>query len=120
MGHLERDLLLDAFDSNWIAPLGPHVVGFEAEMCEKLGVGHAAALSSGTAALHLALLNLHVGAGDTVLVSSLTFAATANTVIYCGAEPVFIDTAPDSCALTRDLSRKNSNVAPIRAGCPGP
>lgn len=103
MGHLERDLLLDAFDSNWIAPLGPHVVGFEAEMCEKLGVGHAAALSSGTAALHLALLNLHVGAGDTVLVSSLTFAATANTVIYCGAEPVFIDTAPDSWCLDPGL-----------------
>lgn len=103
MSHIERELLLDAFDSNWIAPLGPHVVGFEAEMCEKLGVGHAAALSSGTAALHLALLNLGVGAGDTVLVSSLTFAATANAVTYCGAEPVFIDTAPDSWCLDPGL-----------------
>ena len=91
MGPDERSLLLDAFDSNWIAPLGPHVNVFEREFCETVGVPHAAALSSGTASLHLALLLLGVGPGDEVLVSSLTFAASANVVAYLGATPVFID-----------------------------
>ena len=80
MGSRERALLLDAFDSNWIAPLGPHVDAFEHETAERTGVGHAAALSSGTAAIHLALLHLGVGPGDTVLVPTLTFAATATAV----------------------------------------
>jgi len=91
MGAMERDLLLDAFDSNWIAPIGPHVDAFEREAAERTGVAHAAALSSGTAAIHLALLHLGVGPGDAVLVPTLTFAATANAVTYVGAEPVFID-----------------------------
>jgi pyridoxal phosphate-dependent aminotransferase EpsN len=91
MGTTERELLLDAFDSNWIAPLGPHVDAFEREFCDTVGVPHAAALSSGTAALHLALLMLGVGPGDEVLVSTFTFAATANAVSYLGAIPVFID-----------------------------
>jgi dTDP-4-amino-4,6-dideoxygalactose transaminase len=94
MGSAERDLLLNAFDSNWIAPLGPHVNAFEREFCETVGVPHAAALSSGTAALHLALLMLGVGPGDEVIVSSFTFAATANAVMYVGATPVFIDSDP--------------------------
>jgi len=91
VGPRERELLLDAFDSNWIAPLGPHVDAFEREFADFVGVGHAAALSSGTAALHLALMLLGVGAGDDVLVPSLTFAATANAVTYVGARPVFVD-----------------------------
>jgi len=91
VGPRERELLLDAFDSNWIAPLGPHVDAFEREFAEFVGVGDAAALSSGTAALHLALLLCGVGAGDDVLVPSLTFAATANAVTYVGARPVFLD-----------------------------
>ena len=91
MGPAERALLLDAFDSNWIAPLGPHVDAFEREFCDTVGVPHAAALSSGTAALHLALLMLGVGPGDEVLVSTFTFAATANAVTYLAAKPVFID-----------------------------
>jgi pyridoxal phosphate-dependent aminotransferase EpsN len=91
LGAAERDLLLDALESNWIAPLGPHVDAFEREFAEKLGVGHAVALSSGTAALHLALLVAGVRPGDTVLTSTLTFAATANAIRYVGAEPVFID-----------------------------
>jgi dTDP-4-amino-4,6-dideoxygalactose transaminase len=91
MGESERALLLDAFDSNWIAPLGPHVDAFEREFAEKLGVAHAVALSSGTAALHLALIVAGVGPGDVVLTSTLTFAATANAIRYVGAEPVFID-----------------------------
>jgi len=91
MGATERALLLDAFDSNWIAPLGPHVDSFEREFCEKIGVANAAALSSGTAGLHLALLLLGVGPGDEILVSSFTFSATANAVTYTGATPVFVD-----------------------------
>ncbi|HEY3672905.1 MAG TPA: aminotransferase class I/II-fold pyridoxal phosphate-dependent enzyme [Acidimicrobiia bacterium] len=91
VGPRERELLLDAFDSNWIAPLGPHVDAFEREFADAVGVGHAAALSSGTAALHLALVLLGVQPGDDVLVPSLTFAATANAVTYVGARPVFLD-----------------------------
>lgn len=87
----ERELLLDAFDSNWIAPLGPQVDAFEREFAEKLGAAHAVALSSGTAALHLALLVAGVQPGDEVLTSTLTFAASANAIRYIGAVPVFID-----------------------------
>jgi dTDP-4-amino-4,6-dideoxygalactose transaminase len=87
----ERGLLLEAFDSNWVAPLGPHVDAFEDEMCKVLGVKAAAATSSGTAALHLALLLAGVREGDRVLCSTFTFSATANAIVYCGAEPVFID-----------------------------
>lgn len=91
VGVEERELLLEAFDSNWIAPLGPHVDAFERELAQYCGVEDAAALASGTAALHLALILLGVGAGDHVLVSDLTFAASANVVRYVGATPVFVD-----------------------------
>ncbi|HEY1086985.1 MAG TPA: DegT/DnrJ/EryC1/StrS family aminotransferase [Archangium sp.] len=91
MGPDERGLLLEAFDSNWIAPLGPHVDAFEKEFAARVQMPHAAALSSGTAALHLALQLVGVGRGDEVLVSSLTFAASANPIVYQGATPVFID-----------------------------
>lgn len=87
----EFELVKEAFNSNWIAPLGPHVNAFETEMCEALGVEHACALSSGTGGLHLALLILGVCQGDTVWCSSLTFAASANAITYVGARPVFID-----------------------------
>ena len=91
VGALERQFLLDAFDSNWIAPLGPHVDRFEEEFAAAIGVPHAVALSSGTAALHLALLANGIGRGDEVLTSTLTFAATANAITYVGAQPVFMD-----------------------------
>ena len=91
VGQRERELLLDAFDSNWIAPLGPHVDAFEAEFARYLGVSDAAALSSGTAALHLALILAGVGADDDVLVSTFTFVASASAVTYVGARPVFVD-----------------------------
>jgi pyridoxal phosphate-dependent aminotransferase EpsN len=91
VGDDERALLLDAFDSNWIAPLGPHVDAFEREFAEATAVPHALALSSGTAALHLAMIVLGIGPGMDVLVSDLTFAATANAVAYVGARPVFVD-----------------------------
>jgi pyridoxal phosphate-dependent aminotransferase EpsN len=87
----ERDLLMQAYDSNWITTLGPQVDAFEREICEKVGVKQAAALVSGTAALHLALILSGVEAGDEVLCSDLTFAASANAITYLGATPVFVD-----------------------------
>lgn len=87
----DRDALTRAFDGGWIAPLGPEVDAFETELAAATGRSHAAALSSGTAALHLALLIGGVRPGDRVLVSSLTFAATANAIRYTGASPVFVD-----------------------------
>lgn len=92
----EREFLLDAFDSNWIAPLGPHVDAFEREFAEKVGTKHAVALSSGTAAIHLGLKLLGVGPSDEVIVSSLTFSASANPIIYLGAKPLFIDSNPET------------------------
>ncbi len=99
MGELERALLLDAFDSNWIAPLGPHVDAFESELAARVGVGHAAALSSGTAGLLLGLELLGVGPGDEVLTSTLTFAATASAIVQRGARPVFLDVSPATWTL---------------------
>ncbi|GAA4587978.1 dTDP-4-amino-4,6-dideoxygalactose transaminase [Actinoplanes octamycinicus] len=93
---VERKLLLEAFDSNWVAPVGPDLDAFEARCAELVGVRHAVALSSGTAALHLALIAAGVRRGDTVLVPSFTFAATANAVMYLGARPVFLDSTPES------------------------
>ncbi|CAN5848224.1 hypothetical protein BH23GEM7_BH23GEM7_08090 [soil metagenome] len=91
MGGMEEAFVAEAFASNWIAPLGPHVDAFEREFCEVVGASHAAALSSGTAALHLALQLVGVGAGEEVLVSDLTFSASVNPILYLGARPVFID-----------------------------
>lgn len=91
MGEAEQDFVAEAFRSNWIAPLGPHVDAFERELAGLVGVGHAAAVNSGTAAIHLALRLLGVGRGDTVFCSTLTFAASANPILYQGATPVFID-----------------------------
>ena len=95
MGENERNYLIDAFDSNWIAPLGPHVDGFEKEMAEYLGVKHAAALCSGSSALHLALILAGIKEGDKVLCPSLTFAATANVIMYEKAQPIFVDSDPN-------------------------
>jgi dTDP-4-amino-4,6-dideoxygalactose transaminase len=96
VGDVERKLLLEAFDSNWVAPAGPDLDAFEAQLAELVGVRHAVALSSGTAALHLALVAAGVRRGDTVLVPSFTFAASANAVMYLGARPVFLDSTPES------------------------
>jgi len=87
----EKELMLEAYESNWITTLGPHVDLFEKEICQKIQIGHAAALSSGTAALHLSMILLGVQPGDEVICSDLTFVATANAIAYCGAHPVFID-----------------------------
>jgi dTDP-4-amino-4,6-dideoxygalactose transaminase len=96
LGEEETAFVEDAFKSNWIAPLGPHVDGFERELARHVGVGHAAAVSSGTAAIHLGLLLLGVRPGDTVFCSSLTFVASCNPILYCGARPVFVDAEPQS------------------------
>jgi dTDP-4-amino-4,6-dideoxygalactose transaminase len=87
----EMDYIKEAFDTNWIAPLGPNVNGFEQELAAKVGAKHAAALSSGTAAIHMALKAAGIGTGDIVFCQSLTFSATANPIIYQNAIPVFID-----------------------------
>ena len=102
MAGRERELLLDAFDSNWIAPLGPHVDAFEKEFEALIG-RPSAALSSGTAALHLALILVGVEAGDEVVVPTFTFVATANAVTYVGATPVFVDSEPATWNLDPDL-----------------
>ncbi|QDQ25715.1 aminotransferase [Chitinimonas arctica] len=96
LGSWEREFVDQAFRTNWIAPLGPNVDAFEKELAEYVGISHAAALSSGTAAIHLALRILGVGKGDWVFCSSLTFVASANPIIYQGAQPVFIDSEPQS------------------------
>jgi len=96
LGEEETAFVEDAFKTNWIAPLGPHVDGFEREVAACAGVGHAAAVSSGTAAIHLALLLLDTKPGDTVFCSSLTFVGSCNPILYCGARPVFIDSEPQS------------------------
>ncbi|MDE2119536.1 MAG: aminotransferase class I/II-fold pyridoxal phosphate-dependent enzyme [Betaproteobacteria bacterium] len=94
LGDDEASLVREAFESNWIAPLGPHVDAFERELAQCVGMPHAAATSSGTAALHLGLRLLGVGPGDCVLCSSLTFVASANPIRQLGATPVFVDSEP--------------------------
>lgn len=97
MGGHEQDFIKEAFDTNWVVPLGPNVNAFEAELSAYLGENrHAVALSAGTAALHLGLIQLGVGAGDEVICQSFTFAASANPVVYCGGIPVFVDSEEDT------------------------
>ncbi len=96
MGSQELKFVQEAFDTNWIAPLGPNVDAFEIELADYVGAQYAAALSSGTAALHLAMRLLDVGPGDLVLCSSFTFVASANPILYQGGTPVFIDSEPAS------------------------
>ncbi len=96
MGEHEKQYVSEAFDSNWVAPLGPNVTGFENELAEKTQTGYAAALSSGTAAIHLALVILDIKPGDRIFCPSLTFVASVNPVLYQHACPVLLDSAPGS------------------------
>lgn len=106
MGPLEQDFIAEVFASNWIAPLGPHVDAFQSEFAKTVGATQAVALSSGTAALHLAVQLSGVGPGDEVLVSTLTFAASVNPIRYLGATPVFIDSERESWNMDPELLRQ--------------
>jgi len=92
----EEKFVKEAFDTNWIAPLGPHVDGFEVDLQKYTKASHAAALSSGTAALHLSLILLNIKPGDLVICQSFTFSASANPIVYQGALPVFVDSEKDT------------------------
>ncbi len=97
MGGQEQSYIKQAFDTNWVVPLGPNVDGFEGDLQGYIGNDkHIVALSSGTAAIHLALIQLGVGAGDEVICQSFTFSASANPIKYLGAEPVFVDSEGDT------------------------
>lgn len=109
VGQIEEDYVVDALRSGWIAPLGPDVDAFEQEMADRIGVQHAVALSSGTAALHLGLLGLGVQPGDVVVTATMTFAATANAVMYTGAEPYFVDCDPVTGNMDPELLREVLN-----------
>ena len=102
----EQKYVQEAFDTNWVAPLGPNVNAFEKEMAEYTHCSHAAALSSGTAAIHLSLKLLGAAAGDVVFVSDLTFSATCNPIVYENATPVFIDAEPDTWNMSPEALRK--------------
>jgi dTDP-4-amino-4,6-dideoxygalactose transaminase len=118
VGDAERDALLRAFDSGWIAPVGPDLDGFEADIAARTGWPGAVALSSGTAALHLALLAVGVQPGDEVLTSSFTFIATANAIAYCGATPMFIDSERASWNMCPDLLAEELAAASRRDTLP--
>ena len=106
IGNEEQKFVKEAFDSNWIAPLGPNVDAFEREMCGYLGSGSAAALSSGTAAIHLALVMTGVKAGDEVICQSFTFSGSANPIAYQQAQPVFVDSEEESWNMSPQLLEK--------------
>lgn len=96
MGEMEQVYVKNAFETNWIAPLGPHVDGFEKELQQFTKAEYAATLNSGTSALHLALILLDVQQGDEVICQSFTFSASANPIVYQGATPIFVDSEPDT------------------------
>ena len=102
----EQQFIKEAFDTNWVAPLGPNVTAFEKELAEHVGIPYASALSGGTAAIHLALKVLGVGQGDIVFSSDLTFAATCNPITYEKAVPVFIDSEEDTWNMSPEALRK--------------
>lgn len=102
----EQDFIQEAFDTNWVAPLGPNVDAFEKELAEYVGSPYAAALSAGTAAIHLAVKLLGIGQGDYVFCSSLTFSASCNPVVYEKAVPVFIDSEPDTWNMSPEALRR--------------
>lgn len=102
----EQKFVQEAFDINWVAPLGPNVNAFEQEIAAYTGCGHAAALSAGTAAIHMALKLLHVERGDVVFVSDLTFSASCNPITYENGTPVFIDSEPDTWNMSPQALRR--------------
>ena len=103
MGGSERQWVEEAFRSEWIVPLGPNVDEFERRLESYLGASHVVALSAGTAAIHLGLVGAGVGAGDEVVCQSFTFAASANPIMYQGAQPIFVDSEPDTWNMSPEL-----------------
>ena len=118
MGELEEVFVKEAFDTNWIAPLGPNVNNFEKEVAEYVGIKYASALVSGTSAIHLAIKLLGIKPGDIVFCSSLTFAASCNPIIYEGAEPVFIDSEYESLNMSPVALRKAFEVYSAKGKLP--
>ncbi|MDR4216134.1 aminotransferase class I/II-fold pyridoxal phosphate-dependent enzyme [Priestia megaterium] len=114
----EQRYIQEAFESNWIAPLGPNVDGFEKEIASYVGVSEAVAVSSGTAAIHLALSLLGVTKGDTVFCSTLTFIASANPIIYQGAEPIFIDSESETWNMSPQALKRALQDASIEGALP--
>ena len=116
----EKKFIQEAFDTNWIAPLGPNVDAFERELAQMVGVKHSTALASGTAAIHLALKAVGVQEGDIVFCQSLTFSATANPIVYEKGIPVFIDSEPDTWnmdpVLLEEAFQKHTPKAVIGSG----
>ena len=116
MSGQEMKYIQEAFDTNWVVPLGPNVNAFEKDLealCEQ--GKHVVVLSSGTAAIHLALVNLGVGRGDEVICQSMTFSASANPIVYQGATPVFVDSEADSWNMDPNRSRR-----PLKTVSPRP
>lgn len=110
MSGREQDFIKEAFDSNWVVPLGPNVDAFEQELAAYIGQDkQVVALSAGTAALHLGLVGLGVGPDDEVLCQSFTFAASANPIVYQGATPVFVDSEPDTWNMSPELLEEAIN-----------
>jgi pyridoxal phosphate-dependent aminotransferase EpsN len=114
----EQKYINEAFETNWIAPIGPNVDGFEKEIAEYVGANEAVAVSSGTAAIHLALSLLDVKKGEKVFCSSLTFVASANPIIYQGAEPIFIDSEPDTWNMSPQALEKAFKEATVEGKLP--
>ena len=116
-GH-EQELITDAIASNWVAPIGPHIDRFETEFASVIGLKHAVAVSSGTAAMHLAIRNLHLEPGDEVFCSTSTFAASVTPVIYERGIPVFIDSAPETWNIDCNLLEEELKRASKRGRLP--
>ncbi|MFB6352402.1 MAG: DegT/DnrJ/EryC1/StrS family aminotransferase [Bradymonadaceae bacterium] len=118
IGELEEQYVREAFETNWIAPLGPNVDAFEREFADYVGAGHALALNSGTSALHLAMIEAGVEPGDEVFVSTLTFVASANVVAYEGATPVFVDCDRETWNMDSDLLERALEERAARGALP--
>ncbi|PPA70132.1 DegT/DnrJ/EryC1/StrS family aminotransferase [Jeotgalibacillus proteolyticus] len=118
MGSAEQLFIAEAFDTNWVAPVGPHITKFEEEVASYTGTAGAVALTSGTAAIHLALRALEVGVGDIVFCSTFTFVASANPIVYLGAEPVFIDSEPISWNMSPQALKRAFEAAQKNSAMP--